>query len=232
MKKTFILLSILVLGLNTSFAQTQFDRIYFVDGREIEVKVIRNMDDVIEFTYPGEDIVNVVSKEKLTKIVFRSGREELISYGSNMDEEYELNRLKSVKLNSLNQPISRARKCLRGVKLVPVSVELAPSVKKMVEGNVDSFLDELTDIFVDHASISLRKFTKEDIPDCPVYAICKVVKVDHNDGEVYGILDIYDGKTGAVVYSKYLNGDGMKGEPSFNKRLKRSFLRSCSVLMF
>ena len=61
-----------------ALAQGKYDRIIFKDGTIYDVTIIRNTDDVVECKYPGEDLITVFNKQKIAKILFKSGRVEML----------------------------------------------------------------------------------------------------------------------------------------------------------
>ena len=83
MKKIiFILIISLFSGLLT-YAQ---DRVILKNGEELKVKVVKNEEKTIEFQYPGESMLNVKNKREIKKIIYESGREEIINVGINVPE--------------------------------------------------------------------------------------------------------------------------------------------------
>lgn len=59
-----------------SFAQQKEDVIYLVDGSQKKGKVVSIGDDVVKFSYTGEDVQYELKKPTVSKIVFANGREE------------------------------------------------------------------------------------------------------------------------------------------------------------
>jgi hypothetical protein len=82
MKKSFILVVFLFWGL-ISYAQ---DKVILKTGEELNVKVVKNDEKTIEFQYPGESLINVKNKREIKKIIYESGREEMIDVGINLPE--------------------------------------------------------------------------------------------------------------------------------------------------
>lgn len=80
-KQLFVFLS-LFLGVSL-YAQ---DKVVLKNGEELNVKVVKNDEKTIEFQYPGESMVNVKNKREIKKIVYESGREEVINVGINVPE--------------------------------------------------------------------------------------------------------------------------------------------------
>ena len=80
-KQLFVFLS-LFLGVSL-YAQ---DKVVLKNGEELNVKVVKNDEKNIEFQYPGESMVNVKNKREIKKIVYESGREEVINVGINVPE--------------------------------------------------------------------------------------------------------------------------------------------------
>ena len=82
MKKLLFVTISLFLGVST-YAQ---DKVVLKNGEELNVKVVKNDEKTIEFQYPGESMVNVKNKREIKKIVYESGREEIINVGINVPE--------------------------------------------------------------------------------------------------------------------------------------------------
>lgn len=66
------------LGAVTSFAQGT-DKVYMLDGKLNEGKVTANNATAIKFTYKGETLEYEFQKAEINKIVFASGREEVMN---------------------------------------------------------------------------------------------------------------------------------------------------------
>ena len=77
MKKLFMLFAVLVVVL-TANAQ---DKVILKNGEELNVKVVKNDEKVIEFQYPGEALLNVKNKREIKCIIYESGRREEINQG-------------------------------------------------------------------------------------------------------------------------------------------------------
>lgn len=58
-------------------AQERVDSIFFLNGKVDVVKIIKNSSEDIDCNYPNEDMITTISKSKIAKIVFRSGRTEI-----------------------------------------------------------------------------------------------------------------------------------------------------------
>lgn len=76
MKRAILLLCILFSV--TVYSQERKDTLYFCDGRIEGVDITVNYSDRLEFRYPGESMVNVLEKTDFIKIVFKSGRLEIL----------------------------------------------------------------------------------------------------------------------------------------------------------
>ncbi|MDR3194576.1 MAG: hypothetical protein LBT76_04725 [Tannerella sp.] len=72
MKK--ILVIMLLLAPITAKSQ---DRIITGNGEVLNVTILRNTEEQVEFVYPDETAVNELSKSSINKIIFSSGREEI-----------------------------------------------------------------------------------------------------------------------------------------------------------
>lgn len=57
--------------------QAVYDSLYYLTGDVIAVNIAKNSSDEVECTYPGESMLSVITKAKLWKIRFRSGRVEI-----------------------------------------------------------------------------------------------------------------------------------------------------------
>ena len=80
MKSFFVIAISLFWGIHV-IAQ---DKVYLKNGEELNVKIVKNDEKTIEFQYPGESMLNVKNKREIKKIVYESGREELINVGINV----------------------------------------------------------------------------------------------------------------------------------------------------
>ena len=63
-------------------AQKASDEIFMTNGETIAVAVKKVEPNTITYTYVGEDLENVVEKEEVYKIIFKSGREQLFTDSS------------------------------------------------------------------------------------------------------------------------------------------------------
>lgn len=77
MKKEIILCAVLAVGCTIS-AQEEvvLDSVFYNNGKIEAVNVTKNLSDKIEFSYPGETLINEVYKNQLVMIKYRSGRVE------------------------------------------------------------------------------------------------------------------------------------------------------------
>ena len=77
MKKTIILCAALA-GWCTICAQEmdKLDSVFYNNGKVEAVNVTKNLSDKIEFSYPGETLINEVYKNQLLCIKYKSGRVE------------------------------------------------------------------------------------------------------------------------------------------------------------
>jgi hypothetical protein len=78
MKKILGLLMFVMFSAITAFAQDN-DKIYFHSGKVVEGKVIKLEEFTLVFKYAGEDAEQTISKLAIGKIVYKSGREEVVS---------------------------------------------------------------------------------------------------------------------------------------------------------
>ena len=81
--KTRKFATLLLLGmLNLLTAQSgETDQLMMTNGETLDVSVKKVDPNTITFTYAGEDLENTVEKAEVTKIVFKSGREQAFSGG-------------------------------------------------------------------------------------------------------------------------------------------------------
>lgn len=78
MKKKFSLLFAVLFSL-VAFVNAQTDKIYFHNGKVIDANVIRLDDFKVIYKYAGEDAEQTTSKRAIGKIVYKSGREEVVT---------------------------------------------------------------------------------------------------------------------------------------------------------
>lgn len=71
--KKYLLLALCAFLVQASIAQ---DRIVKRNSDTLEVNITKSTDDVVEYVYPGESVVNEISKKSLSKIIYSSGRIE------------------------------------------------------------------------------------------------------------------------------------------------------------
>ncbi len=78
MKTKLIVLTAFLLV--SCFSFSQFDKMYFHNGKTADVTVIRTEQYNIHFKYANEDALEAVSKVAVEKIVYgKSGREEPVT---------------------------------------------------------------------------------------------------------------------------------------------------------
>lgn len=88
--KFTLILSILLTHLTITLAQTKEDIIYLADGSQKKGKVVSISDDVIKFSYTGEDVQYELKRQAINKIVFANGREESFQSSSTFQVNNEL----------------------------------------------------------------------------------------------------------------------------------------------
>lgn len=76
MKKELLLCAALAACCAVSAQEVKLDTVFYNNGKVEAVNVIKNTSDRIEFSYPGETLVNEVYKNQLVQIKYRSGRVE------------------------------------------------------------------------------------------------------------------------------------------------------------
>lgn len=82
MKTLFKIVTCLMLVfvvISPSFAQEKQDVIYLLDGSQKKGKVISVGDDIVKFSYPGEEVQYELKKQGISKIQFANGREEVFN---------------------------------------------------------------------------------------------------------------------------------------------------------
>ena len=75
--KLFLILSSLIFAFSASFAQN--DQIFLHNGKSIEATISLVDDFKVIFKYVGENAEQTLSKKCIGKIIYNSGREEMIS---------------------------------------------------------------------------------------------------------------------------------------------------------
>lgn len=96
--KYSIILTVFLWGVFfSSNAQNASDQLFLTNGESISVKVKKVEPNTITYVYLGEDLENVVEKDNVEKIIFKSGREQQFSTrsksgsgGKSADYEYPL----------------------------------------------------------------------------------------------------------------------------------------------
>lgn len=78
----FALITCLSLILSPARAQQKEDVIYLADGQQKKGKIYSITDDLVKFSYSGEEVFYELKKDKIAKIVFANGREEVFSSNS------------------------------------------------------------------------------------------------------------------------------------------------------
>ena len=76
MKYTFLIVTAILL---MAFSSKGQDKIIMRSGDTLKVKITKSTPELVEFTYPKEDLINTEYKNAIVKIIFSSGREELCS---------------------------------------------------------------------------------------------------------------------------------------------------------
>ncbi len=62
-----------------AFAQTPVDSLFYRDGRVEGVTISKSTNELLQFSYPNESLVNEIQKTDLVQIKYRSGRIENLS---------------------------------------------------------------------------------------------------------------------------------------------------------
>ena len=80
MKHLTLIVCLLIGTLVPGYAQeTETDQLFLVNGEQQSVIVKQVDPTTITYSFAGEDLENVVSKDEVVKIVFKSGREQVFS---------------------------------------------------------------------------------------------------------------------------------------------------------
>lgn len=75
--KKFLFIILIFANMAIMSAQQKRDTLYFRDGRIEGVDISSSYKDRIEFVYPDELTINYLDKSEITRIIYRSGREEI-----------------------------------------------------------------------------------------------------------------------------------------------------------
>jgi hypothetical protein len=62
-----------------AFSAIAQDKIIMRSGDTLKVKIIKTTPDIVEFTYPNEDLENTEYKNAIEQIIYASGRNEICS---------------------------------------------------------------------------------------------------------------------------------------------------------
>jgi hypothetical protein len=90
----------------TAFTMNAQDRLVLRNGRTIEVKMQRSLDDRVEYTYPGETTVYERPKSAISAIYYEDGRREILDENIKNREVSSSDR--SSRSSSSNTSVSRA----------------------------------------------------------------------------------------------------------------------------
>ncbi|MDR3008313.1 MAG: hypothetical protein LBV59_10290 [Sphingobacterium sp.] len=99
-KLFLILFMFLCIGAKqTAVAQQKEDVIYLADGSQKKGKIVSISDELIKFSYTGEAVLYELKKDKISKIVFANGREEI--FGQNSSTEKSSNKAEERSVGNL-----------------------------------------------------------------------------------------------------------------------------------
>ena len=181
--RTFCIIAISFIISLPLAGQSKLDKIVYQNGKEIEVFIVRNLDETIECTYPGEEMVTVIPKSKLEKIIFRSGREEIIntltSSETSIYELKEFDRMRQIKAHGaigFAGSTFALKKSMKGVETIPVSIILSSAVKDRLS-NENVFLEQAIRIFVEKAKIGKTGFTPKTDDSASLYAVFSILSM-------------------------------------------------------
>ena len=93
--KFTVYLFMLLICITTVFAQQKEDVIYLMDGGQKKGKVITIGDEIIKFSYTGEELQYELKKSLIDKIVFANGREESFRSAGNASSTLNATALQS-----------------------------------------------------------------------------------------------------------------------------------------
>ena len=82
MKQILILATIIAFSKNIVAQDTIIKR----DGDTLQVKIVRSTPDMVDFTYPNEELINSEYKNSLSKIIYAGGRIEHCSGATKLAE--------------------------------------------------------------------------------------------------------------------------------------------------
>jgi len=78
-KAIFVSVLFVLVSITASFAQAMVDKVIMLDGQTKEGKVTSVGVDSIKFVYTGEDLEYEMNRSEINKIIFASGRTEIIN---------------------------------------------------------------------------------------------------------------------------------------------------------
>ena len=205
-----------------AFSQQKYDVIYYTSGKTAEVNITVNYEDKIEFTYPNEEMINVVSKQNLAKIEFKSGRVEELNAVQVPEEDPAFMRMMNIKAHKT----SGSKKAFKGIKRINLSVTFSSDVAKKLKGNPSELASLYAQSFEKNDGVKL--LTIEETEEA--HAIITIVSAD-DDGEMYGVLDFFINGEEEPCYSIYLNGNGYRREGIFDERLHGGVINAAKLAM-
>lgn len=208
----------------SAFSQQKYDVIYFKSGKTAEVNITVNYEDKIEFTYPEEEMINVVSKQSLAKIEFKSGRVEEVGdiQAPEIEEDPVFMRMMKIKTHRTGG----SKKALKGIKKINLSVAFSAEVAKKLKGNPSELAALYAQSFEENDGVKL--LTTEETEEA--HAVMTIVSAD-DDGEMYGILDFYVNGEQEPCYSVYLNGKRYKRDGVFDDRLNGGIIEAAKSVV-
>ena len=94
MKYLVVAFSTLLSTLTSSYAQeAETDQLFLVDGEQQSVIVKKVEPTTITYSFAGEELENVINKDEVAKIIFKSGREQIFTEAAttsiSRSEDYE-----------------------------------------------------------------------------------------------------------------------------------------------
>ncbi|KKX48727.1 hypothetical protein L950_0219595 [Sphingobacterium sp. IITKGP-BTPF85] len=93
----------LLICITTVFAQQKEDVIYLMDGGQKKGKVITIGDEIVKFSYTGEELQYELKKSLIDKIVFANGREESFKSAGNASSTVNTTALQSSAIQGGNR---------------------------------------------------------------------------------------------------------------------------------
>ncbi|MEN5234222.1 hypothetical protein [Sphingobacterium faecium] len=236
--KTYLKLSaylfFVLISISSIFAQQKEDTIYLLDGGQKKGKVITIGDDLIKFSYTGEELQYELKKNLIDKIVFGNGREE--SFKST-----------NTTTNSVNAAISQSSSIQGGTRLAVIPFEIASNDQTLTtdimrreiqQSCVDALRSRSLSIQVQdprttNATLAKSNINLADIANHTPEELAKLLGVDYI---LLGVYDIenkgtYSYGSGVATYNDKKKDDKTKGTVTQSNNSYTSINYDTKVLM-